>query len=222
MALHTSSASILFRDQNLEPFPSYPDQKRWVLGKSTENANVVEFLSNMDKELAAAWLTMQKFCSLVSLAMETQRVFSLEIVLDTMVSVMYRLLAMDFETGSADEAIRLALLALCYCVFLRWQGMTLPASNFPAQFMSSIIDLKVRNGFLEQVILWLLMVGGISVSSDPQDRWLKACLQEQLVIGHITSWDELRKILKSFIWISPLHDKPGKDLFDSLRWMYNR
>jgi len=173
----------------------------------------------MDEELRAAWLVMQRFCSLVSLAMETQRVFSIETVLDTMASVMYRLLAMDFETGSTDEAFRLGLLALCYCVFLRWQGMTLPLSHFPTDFKSSIVNLKLKRGFHERAMLWLLMVGGISVFSDPEDRWLKGCLQQHLVTCHITSWDEVRKSLKSFIWISPLHDKPGKDVFESLQWM---
>ena len=30
------------------------------------------------------------------------------------------------------------------------------------------------------------------------------------------SWNEMRGVLKSFMWIGLLHDKPGKDVFDSI------
>jgi hypothetical protein len=170
----------------------------------------------MDTELASAWLTMQKFCSLVSLAMETQRMFSMEIVLDTMASAMYRLLHMSFQTGSADEAIRLGLLAMGYCIFLQWQEMELPSSHFPAAFKSSIINLENRGGFPEPAMLWLLMVGGISIFSASDDAWLKGVLKVQVTLCHIRSWNEVREILKPFIWISPLHDTLGKAIFDSV------
>ncbi|KAE9366376.1 hypothetical protein N431DRAFT_419622 [Stipitochalara longipes BDJ] len=216
IALHTNSAPIVFGDPALEPFVPYPDQRLWVIGNSPHNADSEDFLSCINEDLAAAWLALQKFCSLVSLAMETQRMFSMEIVLDTMASVMYRLLHMDFETGSTDEAIRLGLLALCYCIFLQWQGMKLPSSYFPSTFRSSIFDFKDRNGFPKQVLLWLLMVGAISIFSISADTWLKDCLQEHISVCHIRSWNELREALKSFIWISPLHDKLGEAIFDSV------
>ena len=216
ISLHTSLAPIVFADPSLTPFVPYPDQKQWVIGKRTEDSNSKAFLDDMDTELASAWLTMQKFCSLVSLAMETQRMFSMEIVLDTMASAMYRLLHMSFQTGSADEAIRLGLLAMGYCIFLQWQEMELPSSHFPAAFKSSIINLENRGGFPEPAMLWLLMVGGISIFSASDDAWLKGVLKVQVTLCHIRSWNEVREILKSFIWISPLHDTLGKAIFDSV------
>jgi hypothetical protein len=49
------------------------------------------------------------------------KMFPLEIVMDTMAAVMYRLLHMSFSSGSIDEVIRLGLLSLSYHIVLQWQ-----------------------------------------------------------------------------------------------------
>jgi hypothetical protein len=66
------------------------------------------------------------------------------------------------------------------------------------------------------IMLWPFMVGGLSIFSTLDDKWLKDSLQEHLDMCHIKSWNELRDVLKSRMWISALHDKPGKDIFHSV------
>lgn len=216
ISLHTGSAPMIFRNPVLEPLIPYPNQKLWVIGKSSDTTNSEALLRNIDVDLVAAWVAMQKFCSLVNLAIETHRMFSMEIVLDTMASVMYRLLRMDFEIGSLDEAIRLGLLALCYAIFLQWQGMTLPSSKFPSAFKTSVLDLKISDEVPRQIVLWLLMTGGISIFTSEGDTWLKDVLHEHFQMCHITSWNELRQVLKTFMWIGSLHDQSGRKIFESL------
>jgi hypothetical protein len=174
------------------------------------------FLQNIDEDLAAAWIVMQRFCSLVNLAAETQRVFPLEIVRNTMASVMYRLLHMSFETGTLEETVRLGLLALSYHLFLKWQDMNLPSAHFLSAYKNNLLHLKLIEVFPVQIMLWLLMIEGISIVDPPNDSWLKDSLQDHVGKCHITSWDSLRTILRSFMWISQLHDTPGKQIFDAI------
>jgi hypothetical protein len=216
MALRTGSKPMFYGNTFSEPLLPYPDHKLWIIGKNTVMSNSVNFLDKIDEDLCAAWVAMQRFCSLVNLAIETQRVFSLEIVLDTMAAVMYRLLNMGFETDSVEEAIRLGLLSLSYRIFLQWQDMGFPSFYFPSIYRSSLSNLKLVDGFPPQIMLWLLMIGGISGFTTPDNMWLKDCLQKHTSICHVKSWDELRDILKSFMWTTPLHDKLGKDIFDSI------
>lgn len=141
---------------------------------------------------------------------------SLEIILDTMASVMYRLLQMDFETDSGDEVIRLGLLSLSYHIFLQWCDGESAYLYFPSTYKNCLLDPNLTSRFPSQIIIWLLTVGGISIFTTSDDTWLKHSLQEHIVICKLKSWSEMRGILKSFMWIDLLHDKPGKDIFDSI------
>jgi len=47
------------------------------------------------------------------------------------------------------------------------------------------------------------------------NMWLKGSLQEHPEARHVELWAGLCNILRSFMWISPLHDKPGQHIFDS-------
>jgi hypothetical protein len=93
MALHNGAETLFFDNLSLEPFMPYPDQ-------SGSQDNCENFIRNIDKNLARAWKVMKRFCSLINLAAESKRKLSEEILLDTMASVMYRLLHMRFEIGS--------------------------------------------------------------------------------------------------------------------------
>ena len=140
--------------------------------------------------------------------------FPIEIVMDTMAAVMYRLLHMSFLSGSIDEAIRLGLLSLSYHIFLQWQDLRFLPFHIPSIYKTTLSSLQHRVEFPPAIMLWLLMVGDLSRSTTLDDKWLKDSLQEHLDICHVKSWNELRDILKSFMWISSLHDKPGKDILD--------
>jgi hypothetical protein len=141
---------------------------------------------------------------------------SLEIILDTMALVMYRLLQMGFETASGDEVILLGLLSLCYNIFLQWCDGKLAYLHFPSTYKNCLLDPQLTSSCASQIIIWLLMVGGISIFTASDDRGLKHSLQEHVVICKVKSWGEMRDILKSFKWIDLLHDGPRKHIFDSI------
>ena len=195
----------------------YPDLKFLSIQQSTDiiysQYGSENYLHRMDQNLATIWSVMQRFCSVVNIIAETQQRLSGETIHDTMASVMYRLLYFKFEAGSIDEAIRLSLLGLSYQVFFQWQDMKLPHPHFPSSLKKCLVNLKTNKGFPPTIMLWFILVGAISGLSD--DIWLKHHLREHIRLCRVKSWGEMRDILKSYMWIDLLHDKPGKDVFES-------
>lgn len=170
----------------------------------------------MDTDLATAWRVMKKFCLLVNLGAQTQRLIHPEIIHETMVAVVYRLLRMVFATGSIDEAVRLGLLAFSHHIFLQWQDIRLPYHHFPTTFQSCILGLKLVDGVTSRLMLWLLITGANSVFNISNEAWLRENLREHSDRCQVRTWREMQEILKSFMWIALLDEQPGKQIYDSL------
>ncbi|KAE8379169.1 hypothetical protein BDV26DRAFT_172582 [Aspergillus bertholletiae] len=173
------------------------------------------FLEKIDGSLARTWGLMKSFCILVNNAIRKQQRLPLEFFLETMVSVMYRLLDLKFDAGSIAEAIRLGLLAFSAHVFLKWQDTQRPYIQFAASYKASLVSLKSLDGISSRIMLWLLMVGGTSLFSTSDDEWLKPWLRVNSQLCNIHSWLEMRDVLESFLWIGAIYDTPGNDLFES-------
>lgn len=219
MALLNGSKPIFFNNPHSEPLVSYPDHELLSIRKSTgitsSQCESETLFQNMDERLATAWKVMQRFCSIVNLAVEAKRMILPRLVYDTMASVMYRLLHLRFDSCSADEAVRLGLLAFTYHTFLQWQYLSLPYAQFRSTYRKCLLDQELANKASPQIMLWLLMVGALSVFPPSDHPWLKDCLQQHIETCHMKSWKELRDVLKSFMWIGLLHDKAGNAFFDS-------
>ncbi|KAB8236997.1 uncharacterized protein BDW43DRAFT_266653 [Aspergillus alliaceus] len=173
------------------------------------------FLEDTDATLARTWDTMKGFCLLVNTATATQQRLPIEILSETMTLVMYRLLLMEFEPGSIAEAIRLGLLAFSSHVFLQWQGVQWSYDQLSIIYKNCLLSLKSLNGISSHIMLWLLMVGEISVFRQCDDQWLKRWLRANIQLCNINSWSEMRDIMESFMWVDVLYDQAGKDVFES-------
>lgn len=217
MALHTGSSTVFFDDSILEPLVPYPGEILCSIQKCAFDCESEYGLNLINEGLSTAWSAMASFCSLVNFSAQTQQILSLHVCLDTMASVMYRLLQMDFETGSTNEIIRLGILAFSYHIFLQWQGVTMPyLTQFSEIYRSCVSVFEPFSELHSQLMLWILIIGGISKLGGSDDSWVKESLRRQLEICQVRSWDEMRGILETFMWIGILHDKQGKDIFDSV------
>jgi len=176
----------------------------------------IELIRKMDTDLATAWRVMRRFCLLVNLGAQTQRLIHPEIIHEMMVAVIYRLLRMGFAAGSIDETVRLGLLAFSHHIFLQWQDIKLPYRHFPTTYQSCILGLKLVDGVSSQLMLWLLMTGTISVFNISDEAWLRVHLREHADKCQVKTWKEMQEILRSFMWIALLDEQPGKQIYDLL------
>ncbi|KAH0845001.1 hypothetical protein FOPE_09553 [Fonsecaea pedrosoi] len=220
MAMQSGSEPVFFKDLVSEPLVPFPDQEmlsiRNSTGKPGSLRNSERSLPKLDERLNEVWTVTERFCSIVNLAVETQLMLSPQLLYDTIASVMYRLLHMSFDSGSVDEAVRLSLLGLTHHMFLKWQYLRLPYLHFPALFKKCLLDPELMSAASPQIMIWFLMVGAVTAFTTSDHSWLKECLRQHIDRCQVTSWTDMRTVLKSFMWIGLLHDKPGKEVFDSV------
>lgn len=174
-----------------------------------------------DKKLAELWETLSSFCGLVNSAVYNDIKLSDRVLSHTMGSVMYTLLRLSFPTNSINESIRLGLLAFCSHCFLERQGIHLPNVHLYESYRNCFEDVSTQPGGAPQISLWLLMIGKISLfaSNTDESSWIKSRLGEIIGLHRDLSWQKLRLILKSFLWIDILHDAPGKMIFESVSYL---
>ena len=221
ISFHSGSRPLFFNKfSSHEPFLPYPDQtllfKSMLETTTTETEYSSEtFLRDIDDELARAWRVMAGFCLVINLAAESKHRIATETFLDTMASVIYRLLDMTrFEAGSTEEAIRLGLLAFSSSVFLQWKQLGMSYDHLATTYRDCLAKLRCSN-IPSRLFLWLLMVGAVSVFGCADDNWLKPWLRVNIDPGKVESWSDMQDILKSLMWIGLVLDEPGKVVFDS-------
>ena len=211
-----SGTSPVFYRHPSEPAVDYPESLLSPPRFDTCSTDTAELMQVLDDNIATAWKVARRFCLTVNLGADTQRFVHANIIHDTMTAVMYRLLHMSFAANSIDEAARQGLLAFCYHIFLQWQDVKLMHYDFPRIFKAAIERLSSDNKSLPRLLLWLLMVGAVSVFDIAADKWLRDALRERSERCGIRTWKEMQALLKSFMWIALLDDQTGKKIFESL------
>ncbi|KAI8965291.1 hypothetical protein F5Y11DRAFT_344733 [Daldinia sp. FL1419] len=222
MALNNGTKPIFFSDLVQEPYWPYPDFTQYNITPNPED----EPFPTLDTELAIVWCNMKQFCALVNHTAAAGHKLSEEILLDSMASVMYRLLHTCFARGSLSEVVRLGLLAFCSSVFLQWTSVRLPYTYFPAVYRDNLMNLEFliadcdytnTDSFsVPRLLVWLLMVGAVSAFDGPDsETWLKPWLRVNLELCDIDSWSTMRAVLDSFMWIGLVQDTLTRSIFES-------
>lgn len=66
---------------------------------------------------------------------------------------------------------------------------------------------------MDRFILWMLMVGAVSIFDAQKEEWLGAALRHH-ARSKQRSWTEVQDVLKSFLWIPLLDEEPGRSIWD--------
>ncbi|KAK3323308.1 hypothetical protein B0T19DRAFT_201281 [Cercophora scortea] len=221
LAIHHGSKPLFFADPTLEPLLPYPDDILPLLVTSQHTSKYAKWktsntvIANIDEDLARAWDVMARFCSLLDHVAETQTDLPNEIVMRTMASVTYRLLAMQFPLGSPDETIRLGLLAFCSSAFLQWRNTNVhPVGAWlPAAYKECFLEGTLRDS-APTIWLWLLMAGAVSIWDEPGElMWLGPMLRTSFDVCELETFEELRALLTGLLWSSVIHDEAGEKMF---------
>ena len=161
---------------------------------------------------------MKYFCMLVDLGLQTQRRIRFETIHDAMTTIMYPLLPInDLLPSSVDENIRIGLLAFSYHVFVQWQDVKPFSYDFLSTYKSHLCSNSIRDNLPSKILLWLSMVGAISLYEIKDEPWLQQLLTDQLRNLGLHSWADMRETLKSVMWISLLDEKPGRDVYEVIK-----
>ncbi|RYP29727.1 hypothetical protein DL767_006602 [Monosporascus sp. MG133] len=219
IALDCGSKPMFFDNHAFEePVLTYPDQpllfnvEKVMPPDSPRGSNM--FPVDIDDALVNAWIVLSRFCRLVNHAAKSKHRMLTEIYLDTMASVVYRLIYMSFEVGSADEAMRLGLLAFSTSVFLQWKQLGRSYTHLASTYRDSLARIGPSH-LPPHLLLWLFMAGVVSVFEAADIESLKPWLWANIDLNRIDSWSDMEGVLRTFMWIGLVHDQLGRGLFNS-------
>ena len=171
-----------------------------------------------DDRLANVWKDLQEFCLISNLAYQTKRELDPRMVSEVMLSIVYRLLHLDFENEPVNEVIRVGLIGFATTIFLGGKGARRRYDHFAGVFRGVL-------GFPESSVdlppafqLWLLFTWCVYAGADFSDSWQASWQSKILQHLEVRIWDAVRKVLKSVMWVAFLHDPDGRRVFEDSSW----
>lgn len=142
--------------------------------------------------------------------------------------------------GTADELLRLGMLSFVKTVLIRasWIGKRMvfmrgqvvsclnPSISFCDADVQKEATLKNRlsGPVLEwpRLLLWGLWMGALAVLGDVGSNgpdgieWVAMGMKRTINALGLNGWDEVKAVLKEFLWIDLLHDEEGQKIYQSL------
>lgn len=197
----------------------YPEQIVSNFIGSESESEITGFLHVLPKQLGEVWNVTRTFCLLVQPDTRSQRFLKPSTISRTMTAVMYRLLSMNFTTGSRDELVRIGLLVFTHHIFLQGKGIRIACYHILQTYQNHLMHSGLEKSIDDippQVMLWLLMVGCISMFDISKEAWLGKILKDYAAQCRVKSWKDLQRILKQCMWIPILDDRLGEQVWISL------
>ena len=179
------------------------------------STETTQFLSSLDQNLTKVWLATKRFCLMVNMDAETGTPLLPTTLHETMTSLMYRLLHMTFPPGTPDETIRLGLLVFTNHVFLQGKGIHIHCEEFSQNYRNHLMG-GMMVSVPHHVMLWLLMVGAVSLFDQSQEPWLVYSLLEWTWKLGVRSWEDLQAVLMESMWIPVLDGHAVAEVYGSL------
>jgi hypothetical protein len=172
----------------------------------------------MDTRLHNALKDLHSFSCLSNLAYQTTRKLSPEIYNEMVISILYRLTYLSFESEPLQEAIRTGLLVFSSTIFIQRNFFEQPYDHLLSLLSNSLIKMRESSDVDVPVpiVLWLTMLSHIVAEKEPyQEDWRGVWLDETLLRTGIDSWSQARDMLKSIVWVDFIHERLGKQAFEA-------
>lgn len=206
---------IFFHDTHSEPFLPYLDRLSGFLPPGSSHSMPASSLGISDPRLARAWDTTATFCDLVEYAASERRMVPQETFLNTMASVMYRVLAIDdLVEFDLDAALRLGLLGFCSDIFVQWAKIRIPHQHLSHAYINCLSDLRNTSQASPHAMLWLIFIGHVSIFRAESESWLVPWTQDAIQACGFKTWEHVQAVLNDYLWLGCVQNKLGKSVFD--------
>jgi hypothetical protein len=168
-----------------------------------------------DTKVSSIFRDLQYYISLINGAIITKqrrRETEFQVVLG---SVQYRLMQLQ---GTLDnllsECLRLALLAFLTTTF-QMPGRMIRYPDLANRFRDCCRAVEVGDTKpqMHDLMLWLLMVGAISVFETDDERWMH---KRWCADAPDMSWPDARERLRKIMWMDAIHETVGEHAFEAL------
>ena len=116
-----------------------------------------------------------------------------------------------------EELLYLGLLAFATTLLFQHTFQRLSYPLLTERLRSAIVRLLNRGLMNNPMTLWLLLIGGISVFDNADNRtWLVSHIKRFVSKFQIGTWSALREEISNFPWFNMIHEGPGYQLWQAL------
>ncbi|TVY81755.1 hypothetical protein LSUE1_G003365 [Lachnellula suecica] len=179
------------------------------------------FLSNSaDTRLHNAFRDLHSFSCISNLAYQTTRKLSPEIYNDIMISILYRLTNLSFESDIIQEALRIGLLVVSSTIFMQRLFMDHPYGHLLNLYRNALFNLHNATSIAlpVPVSLWMPMLFYVVAPEEaPSMNWLNTWVENIISSAGISSWTQAHEILKTIVWVDFVHDRLGEPAFEAAK-----
>jgi hypothetical protein len=218
LALRFGCRPVFFNaDISWNPYISSQGLIRGMKKVTKRNSDIADFIKTLDPRLSNVWKDLEEFSTLSNLASQTGRKLQPNTFSEIVVSILYRLLALSHPASPVENVFRLGMMAYTASIFFRWREMKQRQAYLDNSFREALSELrkaKVRPP--GAVLLWLLVLWKITVSDDSNHDVFSEWTFEVLRGLGVESWDSVRDVLKTVVWIDCLFDASGRRVFDPI------
>ncbi|KAH6958214.1 hypothetical protein DER45DRAFT_213491 [Fusarium avenaceum] len=218
LALRFGCRPVFFNnDMSWNPYISSQGLTRGMKKANKRNSKVAAFIKTLDPRLSNVWRDLEEFSTLSNLASQTGRKLQPNTFSEIMVSILYRLLALSYPSSPVENALRLGMMACTAAIFFRWREMKQRQAFLDDSFREALYELmKAEVRPPDAVLLWLLVLWKITVSDDSRHDVFSEWTFEVLRGLEVKSWDGVRDVLKTVVWIDCLFDVSGRRVFEPM------
>ncbi|CAG9988221.1 unnamed protein product [Clonostachys byssicola] len=211
LALRTGARPVFLRGQDFQWKPSLAQPM-----KTSTVTPIHTVCSNPDIRLVNVWLDLQDFTNKLNMAQQTRQKLASKEFQEILISLQYRLQCLVYERHDVQEIIRHVMLACSTTLFMK-------PMDLPAQCRPLAMQLRQDLGYLEsqddkallKLQVWSVCMSRASVlSTEGELPWLQNWLLKACQTLNISTWEETRQILKSFVWVDLIHDSIGQSFFE--------
>ncbi|KAH8892184.1 hypothetical protein GQ53DRAFT_134586 [Thozetella sp. PMI_491] len=171
----------------------------------------------MDHRLARVFSDLRLLARQVNDAFSKDYPIPESIVHDGLLSAQYMLFHLEGQLHTIQgECIRMALLV---SVSSMWAtlGARMRYTHASRRIQELCHAVEISSLQLQELVLWVLMMGLVSSTLDPDEQWVRSLWQLDLTeMTKGAQWIDVQHRLQGFIWIDACHDKLGKQHFEAL------
>ena len=174
--------------------------------------------ANLDIKLRNVLKDLHAFACISNLAYETTCKLSPDTYNEIMISLLYRFTHLSFENDPLQESLRTGLLAFSSAIFLQRNFMGHPYDHLLDMYSNALFNLYKSTDVALPVpiVLWLtMMINLVAHKEFNPEEWQGVWLDKTIEHAGLKSWYHAREMLKSFVWIDFVHDRPGKQTFEA-------
>jgi hypothetical protein len=173
--------------------------------------------TTLDTRLHNALRDLHTFSCISNVAYQTTRKLSPDTYNEMMISILYRLTHLSFESDPLQEAIRTGLLVFSSTIFMQRYFKDQPYDHLLNLYSKALSRLHKSTGIdlPVPIVLWLTILSHVVAHEEPSPTERRnVWLGQAILRAGIESWPQALEILRSIAWVDFIHNQPGKQAFE--------